>query len=159
MFKYYLPVISPASGSILSVKNTNNILHIVIFLDFFDDHTQYAPITSTIVNKFYKPGSRLPAFLNCAAKNEKMITMFNNFYTGSVAITQIAGTIFRRISSFVNIGNLIDSGEPFGKILFGSRVDVHLFSNNFLLSDEIQAGKHICGGQTILGYFVITLPT
>jgi len=156
MSKYYLPIISPASGTLLKVKQ-NNIIHIVIFLDFFDDHIQYAPMSSTIVYKSYRPGSRLPAFLNCAAKNEKMTTMFNNFYTGSVAVTQIAGTIFRRISSFVNVGNLIDSGEPYGKILFGSRVDVRLFSKNFLLSDEIQPGNHICGGQTILGYFVITL--
>ena len=145
--------------SLETCDQQNKFTHISLFLGLFDNHTQYAPITSIVVKKTYMPGGKLPAFLSMASNNEQMKTTFNNPYIGNINVTQIAGTVCRRIRSLVNIGDKIDSGKPYGKILFGSRVDVNLPLKYFYMLDEIRVGNRVYAGQTILGYYIIDIPS
>ena len=60
---------------------------------------------------------------------------------------QIAGAMARRIVWYVKEGDVVDQGEQFGFIKFGSRVDVFL-----PLESEIKVGigQVVKGGLTVL---------
>ena len=60
---------------------------------------------------------------------------------------QIAGLIARRIVSFAREGDSIGTGERFGLIRFGSRVDVYMPDNAVPL---VGLGSKAIAGETIL---------
>ena len=61
-------------------------------------------------------------------------------------VIQIAGTVTRRIISYVKEGDYLNKGQRFGMIRFGSRVDVTV-PDNFEISckkgDRMYAGKTV----------------
>ncbi len=63
---------------------------------------------------------------------------------------QIAGLVARRIVSFVREGQSIATGERFGLIRFGSRLDVYLPEGTKALVSE---GQTAVAGETILADF------
>ena len=66
-----------------------------------------------------------------------------------VWVVQIAGLIARRIVCWVNTGTVIKTGERFGIICFGSRLEVYLPEDSLIkvkLHDKVKAG------QSPLGY-------
>ena len=69
---------------------------------------------------------------------------------GRVGVIQIAGLVARRIVSFVREGQTIGTGERFGLIRFGSRLDVFLPEGTKPLVSE---GQTAVAGETILADF------
>jgi hypothetical protein len=69
---------------------------------------------------------------------------------GIVGVVQIAGLIARRIVPFVKEGDMIGTGERFGLIRFGSRVDVYLPLGVVPLVGE---GQTAIAGETVLADF------
>ena len=149
-----IPLYSPADGKIISIKEHERFIHVAIFLDMFDDHVQYSPVKGEIIKQDYIPGSKVPAFLASASRNEQMLTHLYNKKIGHIYIKQIAGILYRRIVSFVKPKQQLEEKEPIGKILFGSRVDIYFPKNNFTFGiKKIEVGKNIFGKKSILGYY------
>jgi phosphatidylserine decarboxylase len=69
---------------------------------------------------------------------------------GRIGVIQIAGLVARRIVSFVREGQSIATGERFGLIRFGSRLDVYLPEGTRALVSE---GQTAVAGETILADF------
>ena len=159
-----LPFLSPASGQIiiLDLYPTSNILHIGIFLQLWDNHTQYFPVDSEVLKIDYSPGKLLPAFLNnVGQENEKMTYSLYNEQIGLYCIQQIAGMIFRRLISNVKPSQYRPQGSKLGRILFGSRVDIYIpiitvpDANNRRLNYKnlLRMGQKIEAGKTIIGFY------
>lgn len=149
-----IPIYSPASGKILNIKQSNGNIHISIFLNFWDDHTQYSPINGQVVKQFYTPGSKLPALFSKACNNESMSTYVYNPYIGTVSIRQISGIIFRRIANYVQEGQELKSQQPIGEILFGSRVDVTIKpkpNSDFKLL--VNKNDYLKGAKSVIGQY------
>ncbi|MDI6688115.1 MAG: phosphatidylserine decarboxylase, partial [Desulfobacterales bacterium] len=64
-------------------------------------------------------------------------------------VVQIAGLIARRIICNVNKGDVINRGQRFGMICFGSRLDVYLPADTDL---DVYTGDRVKAGTSILGY-------
>ena len=60
---------------------------------------------------------------------------------------QIAGWVARRILTYVEVGDLVERGERYGFIRFGSRVDVYLPSNFEVVA---KVGKWVMSGSDII---------
>ena len=58
--------------------------------------------------------------------NERCSTVFKMKNGTEVLSRQIAGTVARRICTYVNPGDKIEQGNEYGFIRFGSRVDLFL---------------------------------
>jgi len=63
---------------------------------------------------------------------------------------QITGFIARRIVCWAEEGDLLNKGQRFGLIRFGSCTEVFLPRNIML---EVKSGDKVKGGVTILGRF------
>ena len=103
------------------------VWRVSVFMSVLDVHVNRMPIAGTVVKKHYIPGAFLNASLDKASdSNERMLYLTQTPAGQTLAFVQIAGLIARRIVSFVQEGQTLVSGERFGLIRFGSRVDVYL---------------------------------
>jgi len=150
-------VIAPADGRIIEVEKSlegdflnREMKRIGIFLSVTDCHINRFPVTGRVISTRYIPGKFNRAYLNTASKeNERLATLVETEDKEQIVIVQIAGFIARRIVSYVSLGSMIQKGERFGMIKFGSRVDLYL-----PLRCEITAavGDKVRGGETIIGW-------
>ena len=119
-------------------------------------HINRAPIAGTIKKSIYVPGAFLNAALDKASEdNERRSIIIASVANEDIAVVQIAGLIARRIVTFVKEGDSIGTGERFGLIRFGSRVDVYLPPNHTAL---VNVGQRAVGGETVIADLKSTEP-
>lgn len=144
-------IVSPADGKVTIIETIQTEAgpqrRISIFLNVFNVHVNRAPIAGNIQRIDYQKGKYLNAMNpDSATQNER-----NNVEVAgelcTVAFTQIAGLLARRIVFQKQLGDWVHRGERVGLIKFGSRVDVV-----FPLSCELQVniGDQVRGGASIL---------
>jgi len=154
-------IISPADGKVCLIDSSippkelnygnEEMLRVCIFMNVFNVHVNRSPVKGKIKKIEYKEGNFFNASLDKASeKNERNSIVISTENGIEVIVVQIAGLIARRILSFVNDGDQLKSGERFGLIRFGSRVDVYLPKT---FKSEIKVGDKTVAGETILGSF------
>jgi len=142
----------PCEGKILNISEYKNYIHLSIFLNVHNIHVQYSPIGGKIKNIKYIKGEFYPAYFFEKSKyNERVITTIETKY-GNLKVYQIAGQIARRIKSFKNIGDTINTLDPLGLIKFGSRCDLLIPKNGFILNKNLGTNKKIKIGG-IIGFY------
>ncbi len=123
------------------------MLRVSIFMSVFDCHVNRAPIGGTIEKLAYRPGKFLNADLDKASEdNERNGVVLRTAY-GTFGVVQIAGLLARRIVWWVGEGQPLATGERFGMIRFGSRVDVYFPEGAQPLVAE---GQRAIAGETVL---------
>jgi phosphatidylserine decarboxylase len=122
---------SPTSGYIKSIREDERYIHISLFLNIFDNHTQYIPVDSVLTNIKYYNGSFVPAYQEHSVNNERVEnSLYNTQYNFSYTITQITGILTRRIISLQKVNAVLKPGERLGFIMLGSRVDIKIPKKN-----------------------------
>jgi phosphatidylserine decarboxylase len=150
-------VVAPADGRIVFCGEVIDerygpepAFKVSIFMSVFNVHVNRSPCNGTIVNKFYNPGDFLNAALDKASHTNEQSGLLMQTSTGSkVLFIQIAGLIARRIITYPNVGDILERGERYGLIRFGSRVDVYLPQDTDVL---VRLGDNVTAGETIVGY-------
>jgi phosphatidylserine decarboxylase len=151
-------VVAPGDGKICAVERVRppaelglgdiERLRISIFLSIFDVHINRAPVAGRIARSVYVQGSFINAAADKASElNERRATVIAMADGTEIAVVQIAGLIARRIVVFVRDGDSIGTGQRFGLIRFGSRVDVYLPPGRGALA---AVGQRATGGETVL---------
>ncbi len=152
-------IVSPADGvvSCIRYEEPSKALNIgeekrycvSIFLSVFNVHINRIPATGTIKNVIYTPGKFFNAtFDKSSVFNERNTIVMDTKYNGSsIAFTQIAGLIARRIVCYGYSGQEVEAGNIFGLIRFGSRCDIWLPVGSKPLVLE---GQTMVGGETII---------
>ena len=150
-------IVSPADGIVSSIGyftpppelglGDKPLSRISVFMSVFDCHVNRAPVTGRITRIAYKPGLFLNADLDKASEDNERNSVVIETTTGHFGVVQIAGLIARRIVSFSREGDSIGTGERFGLIRFGSRVDVYMPDNAVPL---VGLGSRAVAGETVL---------
>lgn len=151
-------VLSPADGRIVEIEKIeeqrvfkDKRLKISIFLNVFNVHINRVPCASRVVHISYNPGKFFAANVPKASlENEQNALLLERPSGERLLCVQIAGLIARRIVCWVKNGDCLSSGERFGLIRFGSRVDLFLPVETQV---RVQLGQKVKGGETILGVF------
>ena len=148
-------IVSPADGKITEIVTENEPINgklckrVTIFLSVFNVHVNRVPIGGTIEDIRYNPGKFLAAFNPKASMdNEQNLILINNGRT-HIFVKQIAGLIARRIVCWPKKGDHYESGQRYGLIRFGSRVDILLPEDTKL---SVACGDKVSGGKSIIGY-------
>ncbi|MCP4681266.1 MAG: phosphatidylserine decarboxylase family protein [Desulfobacterales bacterium] len=151
-------VLSPADGKILEIKHINNndnplggpAIKVSIFMSVFNVHVNRIPVGGTIKEIFYRPGKFFSANLDKASKlNESNRIILQTDDSHKIVFIQIAGLIARRIVCWVGNGDMVEAGQRFGLIRFGSRLEVYLPIDSQIIARARQKMK---AGETIIGY-------
>jgi phosphatidylserine decarboxylase len=144
-------VVSPADGKVTIIETVETATgpqrRMSIFLNVFNVHVNRAPIAGNVQFIDYQKGKYLNAMNpeSAVANERNYVEVAGELCT--VAFTQIAGLLARRIVFQKQVGDWVHRGERVGLIKFGSRVDVL-----FPLSCDVQVrvGQIVHGGATIL---------
>ena len=124
---------SVADGKVVILKKAfekeylqRECMQVSIYMDFFDVHANFWPMTGEITYYKYHPGKYLLAFKEKSSEeNEHSSTAIKSGY-GEIFFKQIAGTFARRIVCYSKVGAKETAGEQCGIIKFGSRIDMFL---------------------------------
>lgn len=130
-------MVSPADGVISLIEpavppvelgmGDQPLTRVSVFMNVFNCHVNRAPIAGRITKISYRPGKFLNASLDKASLDNERNSMVIEMEDGrQIAVVQIAGLVARRILCEVTEGQALETGERFGMIRFGSRVDVYL---------------------------------
>jgi phosphatidylserine decarboxylase len=148
-------VVSPADGRVIEVVDSSegslqgtDVRRVSIFMNVFDVHVNRVPISGTVAQICYRPGSFWPADRSKALlKNEQNALLLKGEDGVELTVVQVAGLIARRIVCWAEVGDTVKKGERFGLIRFGSRLDVYLPRE---VSIMVKRGERVCAGQTVI---------
>ena len=157
--------ISPADGTVSLVSMTvppaelalsaEPMLKISIFMNVFNCHVNRAPMRGTIDHVVYREGQFLNADLDKASEDNERNGLVIDGPHGRIGVVQIAGLVARRILCFVSEGQGLRTGERFGLIRFGSRLDVYLPEG---VEPQVALGQTMIAGETVIAVLGTTLP-
>lgn len=140
-------IVSPADGRIKEVVEEAGRWRISIFLSVLDVHINRVPYGGTVTDITYTPGQFRPAYDREASQvNEaNRLTLEHQRYT--FVVKQIAGVLARRIVCRVQPGSVLEKGQRYGLIRFGSRTDLILPPEATV---QVGVGDIVKGGETVL---------
>lgn len=102
-------------------------LQISTYMNFFDMHANFWPVSGEVTYYKYHPGKHLLAFKpKSSEENEHTCTCIRTPDGQEVFFKQIAGGFARRIVNYAKPGMQVTAGEQCGIIKFGSRIDIFI---------------------------------
>ena len=150
-------IISPADGKVLKVSVENppeefnskrKLNKLSIFMNVFNVHVNRIPFSGTISELKYIPGTFFNASLDKSSKeNERMCIKLEISKNKYIYLVQIAGLIARRIKCDLEKNQKVETGEKFGIIRFGSRVDIYVPEE---IKFSVVEGQTLIGGESIV---------
>ena len=147
-------VTSVADGEVVVIEKVFEKEHlnceciqVSVYMDFFNVHVNYWPISGEVKYYKYHPGKYMLAFLPKASElNEHTSTGMRSPY-GDVFFKQIAGTFARRIVCYAKPGNQEQKGSECGIIKFGSRIDMYLPLDAEI---KVKLGEYVKGSESVI---------
>ena len=147
-------IVSAADGRVISIEKTidpykkRKAIKVSVFMNVFNVHSNKAPVSGQIINKWYFPGKFFNASLSKASlENERCALLIETKDKQLITCVQIAGLIARRILCYKEIGANLLKGERYGFIRFGSRVDLYLPENSRI---KVTLGQKVKSCQSII---------
>ncbi len=152
-------IISPADGVVNAIEQNatppqelglanNDWVKISIFLNVFNVHVNRVPITGKITQIQYQKGKFLSANLEEASnENERNSAVVETKTGQKIVFVQVAGLVARRIVSDLETNQEVKTGEKYGIIRFGSRVDLYLPKTTEI---KTLVGQTMIGGETVI---------
>ncbi len=151
-------IFSPADGKVICIEKTidpyQNVeaTKISIFMNVFNIHSNKSPANGVIEQVTYIPGKFLNAdFDKASTENERNAIVLKLANQDKITFVQIAGLIARRILCYVKVHDRLSSGERYGFIKFGSRVDVYLPLNYKI---AVKINQKITGGLDPIAHII-----
>jgi phosphatidylserine decarboxylase len=126
----------------------SEMIRVSVFLNVFNVHINRIPASGKILDLKYHPGKFFNASLDKASIHNERQSVLMQIKNGTkIGFVQIAGLIARRIVCDLEEGQEVMSGQRYGLIRFGSRVDIYLPLKTVLMVSE---GQTCVGGETII---------
>ena len=145
-------VVSPADGRVMGAGPptsqgfpADRWQQITIFLSPADVHVNRIPLGGRVVEVTYHPGRFLPAYRRESGDLNEYTEVTLDHHGTTLVVRQVVGILARRIVCRVKPGDVVGTGDRFGVMKFGSRMDVFLPSSATIL---VKQGQRVLGGLT-----------
>ncbi len=150
-------LVAPADGKVILIEKIfddkfvqEHVYKVSIFMNIFNVHVNRFPFRGRVERVYYSPGSFYAANSERGAMaNEYCAITLTTPSNQKMAVVQVAGLLARRIVCWAGKGDMLERGQKFGLIRFGSRVDLYL---PLQVQLEISTGQKVRAGETTLGY-------
>lgn len=147
-------VVAPADGRVMVARAADprvappgEWLQVSIFLSPLDVHVNRIPIGGTIRRVDHRPGRFLAAYRPESALANERTEIWIDTGRELVVVRQVVGVLARRIVCRIEEGAVVRTGDRFGLMKFGSRMDVFLPPSATLVVGE---GERTRGGETVI---------
>jgi len=144
-----------SDGKVVRIENVFESAHlksealmISVYMDFWDLHANFWPVTGVVSYAEYFPGKHMLAFKPKASEeNEHSCTVIRTPDGKEVMFKQLAGGFARRIVCYAESGMPVAAGKQCGIIKFGSRIDYFLPAD---ASVRVRVGDLVKAVSTII---------
>jgi phosphatidylserine decarboxylase len=147
-------VVAPADGRVLVAGDAEAAAappgawkQISIFLSPLDVHINRIPIDGRVSRVQYTPGRFLAAYRPESARENERNEVYIERDGGTLVCRQVVGVLARRLVCRVAPGASVRTGERFGLMKFGSRIDLYLPPRSTL---RVAVGDRVRGGETVV---------
>lgn len=148
-------VLAPADGRVVVIEETEEPEYfnsrrkqVSIFMSPVNVHVNRMPVGGEISFFKYHPGKYLVAWHPKSSTENERTTIAVKMADGvEILFRQIAGALARRIRWYVSEGSVLEQGDEFGFIKFGSRVDLFLPLDAKVV---VNVGDVTKGGRTVI---------
>jgi phosphatidylserine decarboxylase len=147
-------VLSPADGRVMVAGPPTGTsvpagtwLQISIFLSPMDVHVNRIPLSGRVTHVEHHPGSFLPAYRREAGDLNEYTEIWIEHGSARLVVRQIVGLLARRIVCRTKVGATVATGERYGVMKFGSRMDLFLPVDAVL---QVSPGDRVRAGITVL---------
>jgi len=152
-------IMCPADGKVVVIEEVQETeyfndkrIQISIFMSPLNVHANYNPISGIIKYVKYHKGLFLVAWHPKSSTDNERTTIVTEHASGQqVMFRQIAGAVARRICYYVRDDQNVQTGEEFGFIKFGSRIDLLLPPDAKI---DVQIGDKVKAKITKIGKLV-----
>ncbi|MHA3913240.1 phosphatidylserine decarboxylase [Halovulum sp. GXIMD14793] len=159
-------IVSPADGVVSMIEQatppaelevqSGPLTRISVFMSVFNVHVNRTPTDGVLKRMVYKPGKFFNAALDKASEDNERNSLVLTLPDGrSLIVVQIAGLVARRILPFVKEGDALVTGQRFGLIRFGSRLDIYLPND---VAPLVAVGQTMIAGETVLADLSLSEP-
>lgn len=118
-----------------------------IFLSPLDVHVNRVPIGGRVIRVERVRGRFLPAYRPEAAHVNERTEIWIDRGGQTVVCRQVVGVLARRIVCRLQEGDMVATGERYGIMKFGSRIDLYLPDGAEL---KVRVGDRVRGGETVV---------
>lgn len=148
-------ILAPADGKVVVIEETDEpeylkrrCIQVSIFMSPVNVHVNRMPASGQISFAKYHPGKYLVAWHPKSSTENERTSIAVKTKTGTeILFRQIAGALARRIKWYVKPGDVLEQGDEFGFIKFGSRVDVFL---PLTAKVTVKVDEVTRGGRTVI---------
>jgi phosphatidylserine decarboxylase len=147
-------VLSPADGRVMVAGAPtgrefppDRWQQISIFLSPMDVHVNRMPVSGRVTKVRYHPGRFLPAYRADAGDLNEYTEVWIDHGGRTIVVRQIVGILARRIVCRTHEGAVVQAGDRFGVMKFGSRMDVFVPTGTEL---RVKVGDRVVGGVTVM---------
>jgi phosphatidylserine decarboxylase len=141
-------IVSPADGRVVGASVKNGRAFVSIFMNVHNVHVNRAPSAGRVISIQHVSGGFVPAFKKASESNERVIMRLAT-PQGTMTVTQIAGTVARRIVPYLDAGDKVEKGDRLGLIRFGSRVDTS-FTLPGNMDLKVKEGDRVLAGSSTI---------
>ena len=147
-------VLSPADGRVMVAGAPTGQAfppgtwqQISIFLSPMDVHVNRMPIGGRITRVEYHPGRFLPAYKAEAGDLNEYTEVWIDHGGQTIVVRQIVGILARRIVCRTTEGAVVEAGEGYGVMKFGSRMDLFLPVDATV---KVKVGEKVTAAVTVI---------
>ena len=147
-------VVSPADGRVVFAGDAEPHVaprgawrQVSVFLSPLDVHVNRIPFGGTVTRVDRTAGRFLPAYRREAAAENERCEIWIEHDGRTVVCRQVVGVLARRVVCRLAAGMSVVTGQRFGIMKFGSRMDVFVPAGAPL---RVRAGDVVRGGETVL---------
>jgi phosphatidylserine decarboxylase len=149
-----LAIMSPADGRVLVAGEAEAAAapegtwkQLSIFLSPMDVHINRMPCAGRVTKVVYTPGRFLAAYNPDSARVNERNEVWLDRGGDTVVVRQVVGVLARRLVCRVGAGADVRTGERYGLMKFGSRIDLYLPPRCEL---KVRVGDRVRSGETVV---------
>jgi phosphatidylserine decarboxylase len=147
-------VLSPADGRVLIAGEAvveaappGDWRQVSIFLSPMNVHINRVPAGGRITKVSYTPGRFLPAYRHDAGTTNERSEIWIDHNGATIVARQIVGALARRVVCRVKSGAIVNAGDRYGIMKFGSRMDVFMPPGTEI---RVKVGDVVRAGETVI---------
>lgn len=151
-------IVSPSDGTVIEVEECEEneyiegpVTRVSIFLSLFNVHVNYVPFSGVVDFLKYERGQFFRANTDAAYKKNVHTLIGLQTQHGTLVFRQSVGLVARRIVCHLRYGDKVKTGDKFGIMKFGSRMDVYLPAWARVTA---KVGDKLTGAESIIGEVV-----
>jgi phosphatidylserine decarboxylase len=149
-----LAIVSPADGRVmiagaveLDAAPPGDWVQVSVFLSPINVHMNRVPIGGRVTKVLHTPGEYLAAYRRESATRNERNEIWISHEGQTVVCRQIVGVLARRLVCRVREGQDVETGQKYGLMKFGSRIDLFLPASARL---DVKVGQSVRGGETVI---------